>query len=193
MKAKTDMRSILVGTVLCAVLVFAVLAVGCFGGDEGDSTTTSTPGDSAGTLVTAVVGTTIVADVNALSSFNSKDPFIPQAQATTTTAAPVTSAAPTTSSTTTTTAAPTTTSSTTTTTEAMVLLVLGITDDDTVSFQLAGITFYGVMVDSHYAGPWGSILVDEIDYDVAEPANSTVTFVLNSDEVTLEIGEPYIL
>lgn len=65
--------------VLCVVL--ALIAVGCFGGeDETPTTTRATSGQSPATTTTTT--TEIAVDENAAySTFRSKDPFIAQAQA----------------------------------------------------------------------------------------------------------------
>jgi hypothetical protein len=128
MKAQVFRSSI---AAVLLVTAMALLLLGCFGGGEEPTVTTMSVAanedtiPAATTTIVELEGTTPVTNED-LSTFNSKDPFIPQAIATTTTARPTTTTklvttttkavTTTTKAVTTTTKAPTTTTRATTTT-----------------------------------------------------------------------------
>jgi hypothetical protein len=104
MKNSKDMRSMIVVMLLIAAVAAALVGIGCFGGgDDSPATTTAggvTSDETTATISPAETGV-VVADVNDLSTFGKKDPFVPQAQPTTTRSTTTTSSTSTTLRTTT--------------------------------------------------------------------------------------------
>jgi hypothetical protein len=179
MKPSRDMRSMIVALLLVAVVAVALVAIGCFGAGSDSSVTTIMGGD--GTVGNAGSGTTLVASVDPLSSFKSKDPFIPQAQLTSTTGTTLSSG------TTATTRATTTTRSTTTTVWHR-LLVTAFPPDGTVSFTLDGLTLTGFGPSAAlFTGSWGSIQIVSVNSSVAP---YTASFKRNGIyDFTLELNK----
>lgn len=181
MKSNTNLRSMLVVVMLVGALAFTVVAVGCFGGDDD-------AGDVSGTITTATgIGatstsdtTTVVAGFDPLSSFKSKDPFIPQAQATTTLAPP---------STTPTTLPPTTIGVTTTAPHK--LTVTAFPGGGFVAFTINNDSFTSFEAGpALLAGAWGTIQILSVD-DGGAPFSAT--FRRNGTvDFTLELGESKI-
>lgn len=176
-----------------AATATVVMAVGCFGGGDADSGsqggTLPDTGSNGGT-VAEVTTTTLVAVIDPLSSFKSKDPFIPQAQVTTT-AAPPSTLPPTTAPPTTlppTTAPPTTAAPTTTI--APGLKVLGFNIGNTaVTFSVNGYTIVhrgGVDDDNVYVGTWGKLKVLEVNFD--DPTAPWATFLRDDKYKYEELG-----
>lgn len=168
---------------LLSLLMFvgSVVIVGCSDGGDATDTTAAPGGATGGTLTPLATTTTLSVSMDGLSSFKSKDPFVPQAQVTTTTAPPTTTP---------TTAAPTTTAPPTTSTtvvETHELQVTAFWPDETISISLDDFNFSklpeGVVLD----GDWGAIEVTTINNVVAP---YTVTFTRNGSVVfTLELNE----
>jgi hypothetical protein len=179
MKASGDVRSRIVALLLVAVVTVALVAIGCFGGG-GDSSTTTLGGVET-TVVGADGGTTLVATVDQLSSFKSKDPFIPQAQLTTTTATTLGPVK------TTTTRATTTTRSTTTTVVHQIK-VTAFPGGGTVSFTLDGVILTGFGAGpALFTGGWGTIQITGVN-DTLAPY--TATFKRNgSTDITLLVNQ----
>jgi hypothetical protein len=82
------------GAVICVLLVALCVALaGCFGGGDDTTATTKKPGTTTtahGSTGSTAPGDTTVASDDELSTFRSKDPFIPQAQPVATSQGPVT-------------------------------------------------------------------------------------------------------
>jgi len=180
MKSSRNTRGIVVAILLGAALTVGLIAVGCFGGgDEPEDVSTTAAGGVSATATTSVdESTTLLADADSLSTFNSKDPFIPQAQLVTTTLPP-------------TTLAPSTTASTNTTIRVTTTLAHRLTVTD---FPGGGIVTFTVDRDKFTgfgAGPalftsatWGTIQILEVN-DAA--ATRTARFKLNgATEFTLQ-------
>lgn len=181
MKTSSNMRSLVVMVILAGAIAFTLIAVGCFGGgDEPDeATTTVVAGDGSGG--TGVTGdTTTVASIDPLSSFKSKDPFIPQAIATTTLAPPTTA---------TTVFVPTTQAVTTTAPHR--LTVTAFPGGGYVAFTIDSDIFTSFEAGpALLSGAWGTIQILSVD-DGAAPFSAT--FRRNGTvDFTLELGESRI-
>jgi hypothetical protein len=186
MKATRVLKSMIVVLLLSAAAIVALVGIGCFGGgDESGTTTVSAapqPGNGSGTLSPTDTTDSGGAQTDGLSTFNSKDPFIPQAQPATTraTTTPTTRATtstrattPTTRATTTTRSTTTTTRSTTTTTAPHQLKVTAFYSGPAITFTLDGISLSHLTVGSLVTGGWGSLEVMAID---VVSLTNTVTF-----------------
>jgi hypothetical protein len=183
MKGSRDLRSIVVVLLLVAAVTVAVVALGCFGGGQNNPGTTQVTGGNGGAVGNGDGSTTMVAATNQLSSFKSKDPFIPQAQATTTIAPASTTIRSTTSSST-----PTTRVTTSTTAPHRLQVTAIPASGDTVSFTLDGYNLTGFGAGpALFNGPWGSIQIVSINDTVAP---YTASFRLNgSIDFTLRSGQ----
>ncbi len=179
MKVRGNLRSMLTALLLLAAVTVSVVALGCFGGGDednaGNGTTVSGGGTDGGQT-----STSLVASVDPLSSFKSKDPFIPQAQLTSTTARIVV----------TTVSRVTTTTVRTTTTAPHRLTVSAFPGDGTVSFSLDGLSLTGFGAGAAlFTGGWGSIQILSIN-DTVQPF--TATFRRNNSiDFTLRLTSPY--
>jgi hypothetical protein len=211
MKAQAFRSSI--ATVLL-VAAMALSLLGCFGGGDEPTVTTMSVAVNEDTIpastTTSVVveGTTPVTNED-LSTFKSKDPFIPQAIATTTTArattttklvttttkgATTTTKAVTTTTratTTTTTTRPTTTttSSTTTTTSPYVhtLTVVSIANvggSPAVTLRVDDTTYTNKLVGDVISTTWGQVQVLVVDV-----SGQVATLQHGSETVTLAVGD----
>lgn len=184
MRTSSNTRSLLVFVILAGAVVFTLVAVGCFGGgdDAGDATATTSAGGASATT-TVVESTTAVASMDPLSSFKSKDPFIPQAQLTTTTAPPTTA-----------TTIFVTTSQVVTTTQPFKLTVSAFPGGGYVAFTIGNDVKTDTFT-SFQAGPallisedWGTIRILSVDDAVA--GSEKATFVHNGvTEFKLGLGE----
>jgi hypothetical protein len=177
MKRNRDLTSMLATLLLATAVIVALLAIGCFGGGEQGTGATGTTGLSDAPVDSVASSSTVVAMLDPLSSFKSKDPFIPQAQVTTTSAPPVT------------TIRTTTTRATTVTTVPHKLQVTALpAGGATVSFTLDGnnLTGFGAGP-ALFTGPWGSIQIVSIN---GTTAPFTATFRRNgSISFTLQSGQ----
>lgn len=205
MKAQVFRSSV---TAALLVAALALLLLGCFGSGEEPAVTTLSMPATDGTL--AVTTTTAAGDGSAtttnadLSTFKSKDPFIPQAVATTIKETTTTVKATTTSKVTTTTiklttttkATTTTTKATTTTTKATttttspylhtmtVLSIANVGGSPAVTFKVDGITYTSKLVGAVVSTTWGEFQVLAVDVP-----GQVATFLQGSETVTLTVGQ----
>jgi hypothetical protein len=165
MKGSRELRRVAVVLLAISAAVVPVVAVACSGGggDVPATLSTAPAGGVGATLAPVVTETTLVASGDALSSFQSKDPFILQAQLTTTTAAPTTTARPT-----------TTTSIRTTATAPHRLQVTSLAP--TFSFTLDGLTFSNQVVGSILSGGWGTLRVTQLTATAATFSRNEASF-----------------
>jgi len=177
MKAHSDRRAAWIVALLSAVVVVILMAVGCFGGGDESSTGAEGTVPDSGASVSSVVEetTTVVAVIDPLSSFKSKDPFIPQAQVTTTTAAPTTTAY-------------TTTTLAVTTTIPHRLRVTAFPGSGNVSFSIDNVTFTGIAPsDGLFIGPWGTVQLVSVN-DTTPPFSAAFKRA-NSIDFTLYLNQ----
>ncbi len=200
---------------LAAVLLVTAMALsllGCFGGGDKPTVTTMSQAPNEQTIPVATT-TTVAGDGSTpvtnedLSTFKSKDPFIPQAVATTTTtkaATTTTSHATTTTTThattTTTTHATTTTTThaTTTTTHATttttttspylhtmtVVSIANVGGSPAVTFRVDSSTYTSKFVSDVVSTTWGQVQVLAVDV-----SGQVATFLHGSESVTLTVGQ----
>jgi hypothetical protein len=208
MKAQVFRSSV---TAVLLVVGMAVLSVGCFGSGGEPAVTTVSIAANEGTVPASTTTTTVWADESTpvtnedLSTFKSKDPFIPQAVATTTTVAPTTTSKVTTTTkatttttkagTTTTKATTTTTKATTTTTKATTtttspfvhtMTVVSIADvggSPAVTFRVDASTYTNRLVGDVVSTTWGDVQVLAVDVP-----GQVATFLQGSESVTLAVG-----
>ena len=179
MGARRDSKRAWVLALLGAAIVAVLMTVGCFGGDDDADSTDATSGDGVDVSVTMPEETTTVAVIDPLSSFSSKDPFIPQAQATTTvTQAPVTTVITTTS----------TTEAPTTTTVVHRLRVTAFPGGGAASFSIDDVTFTGITPSSGlFIGPWGTVQLVSVN-DTTAPFSAAFQRA-NSIDFTLYLNQ----
>ncbi len=171
------MKASLVVVLLAAVIVVLLMVVGCFGGgDDGSGGSETTNASDGGSGVTvAEETTTVVAVVDSLSSFKSKDPFIPQAQLTTTTASPTTTGF-------------TTTTLGVTTTLPHTLRVTAFPGGGTVSFTIDNVTFTGITPSTGlFIGGWGTVQLTSLN-DTSAPYSASFKRA-NSIDFTLYLNQ----
>lgn len=181
---KNSIARLIIGVLL--LIGWVALAVGmiaCSGGGDGPTTTTVAGADTGvttGTLVPSGTTTSEGMSIDPLSSFQSKDPFIQQAQVTTTTAAPVTTVALVTT---------TTVRLTTTTTAPHRLQVTDIPlAGGVVSFTLDSASYTGFPAGpALFIGPWGSIQIISVN-DSSEPYTATFRRTGYSPDIVLAIN-----
>ena len=200
------------------VTAMALPVLGCFGGGDEPTVTTMSLAVNEETIPVATT-TSVVGDISAqvanedLSTFKSKDPFIPQALLTTTTtkvpATTTTKAATTTTTTkagattTTTRATTTTTRATTTTTQPSttttqptttttmspylhtmtVLSIANVGGSPAVTFRVDSMTYTSKFVGNVVSTTWGEVQVLAVDV-----SGQVATFLHGSETVTLAVG-----
>jgi hypothetical protein len=164
-------RPLLIVVLVGALVTALLMVVGCFGGEDEGSGSTDTTGSGGPVDTVSEETTTLVAVVDPLSSFKSKDPFIPQAQVTTTTAAPTTTGF-------------TTTTAGVTTTLPHTLRVTAFPGGGTVSFTIDSVTFTGITPSTGlFIGGWGTIQLMSVNdtvapYSAAFKRASSIDFTL---------------
>jgi hypothetical protein len=187
---------------LLVTLLVAVGLTGC-GGDDQATTELSSPTAGAQVEVLPVAATTTTAPLSydALSTFESKDPFVPKvvevtqssSSATTVPGSPTTTAAPTTTTTVGTTPTTAPQQPTTTTTLAPPLHSLKVMSIETysgqpvVTFKVDGVTYQSKREGDIVATSWGQIKVIDVDPDAAE-----VVFLHGSEIRVLKVGQEYL-
>jgi hypothetical protein len=191
------MKSFYLKRLVIVVLVTVVVAMAIGGcGGSGAATTTATTRATAPPATATTTTTMEIASIplDELSTFESKDPFIQQAQATTTvtgstttgTGATTTTAKPgtttTTRSGTTSTTVPTTVTSPTH--KLKILSIDVITGTPVVTFQVDGTVYADKKVGDSVSTAWGGIKVLAID-----PQAQTVTLLHGSEVRTLGVGQ----
>ncbi|OFW57126.1 MAG: hypothetical protein A2133_08785 [Actinobacteria bacterium RBG_16_64_13] len=188
------------------VVGFALVGAGCFGGDGSAPTTESTLANSGATPVTTsttLPGGSAMASNEALSTFRSKDPFIPQAVVTTEEPSGSTSTTegggPTTTfrpggSTTTTggggggttsTASTSTTSTTAAHLHTLKVLAIGqVGGKPAVTFQVDGSVYKDKRIGDVVSTNWGQIKILDIS-----TSSKVVTLLQGSETLVLTVGQ----
>lgn len=220
MKA-TKVRALLVGVLLAAGLSVAVLA--CSGGDDKPTSTAVTVPSSGGGKTTTTEagenGTDSTVEPDELSTFENKDPFIPQAVPVSSSSSSTSSSLPpttsTTKATTTTIKVTTTTKATTTTTTVVTTTSSTTTSSTTTSSTTTTTTTYLHTLDVLSIGTVGSTPVVTFQVDSLTYTNKVVgdvvsttwgdmqvlaidvtgqyaTFLHGSETVTLRVSDPPI-